>query len=217
MAENVSPVRFIRLGMRAGYLEAGKELHKRGLDFPSHLFVDRCLMEGPKKYTGPESEVMVRAREIFAYPKRKGVFERGRDIVDVRTGWVIPHSEVPQEAFGERFVGLCIDPEIEESGGRVIVHPKTLVMRHGVKRNFLGGYYGVVDDSTRIPNALAERKGVGKEMMRSLTTMNCGGIFVIKRAEFVRVDGPSLSNHVVSADMRPDVKLDVVGVVKGQP
>jgi len=215
MSENNAPVRFIRLGIKAGYLEAHRELHGRGLDFPSHRFVDKCLMEGPRKHTGPESEIMVRARELFAYPERRGVFGRW-DIIDPKKSWLIPQSEVPPEAFGERFVGLYIVPkELEEIRGIVVVHPELVVVRHGVKPNILGGYLGVVDDSTKIPNKLASRKGVGNEMMRSLRTMNCGGIFSIVRKAFENNLGYAAGCHdQVFADVRPDREIEVVGVVK---
>jgi hypothetical protein len=214
MSENSAPARFIRLGIRAGYLEAKRELEKRGLDFPSHPLVDKFMMDAPKKHTGPESETMVRAKELFAHPGRKGVFGRG-DIVDARAGWLIPRSEVPPEAFGERFVGVYIVPkELEAAWGMVVVHPELVVVRHGVKPNILGGYFGVVDDFTIIPNALADREGVGKEMMRSLVTLNRGGIFVIERSEFTSLGDYTQNHNVVRAEHGPDIELEVVGVAK---
>ena len=196
-------------------MEAHKELRSRGLEFPSHLLMDKCLMEGPKKHTGPESEIMVRAKELFAYPERKGVFGRW-DIIDPKTSWLIPQSEVPPEAFGERFVGIYIVPrEFEEIRSIVVVHPELVVVRHGVKPNILGGYLGVVDDSTKIPDALASRKGVGKDMLRSLRTMNSGGIFSIVRKAFENNLGYAAGCHdQVFADVRPDREIEVVGVAK---
>lgn len=214
MSENSAPARFIRLGIMAGYLEAKKELEKRGLDFPSHPLVDKFMMDAPKKHTGPESETVVRAKELFACPGRKGVFGR-KDIVDVKAGWLIPQSEVPHEAFGDKFVGLYIVPkELEEIWGMVVVHPELVVVRHGVKPNILGGYFGVVDDSTKIPNALAEQKGAGEEMMRSLVTLNRGGIFVIERSEFTSFGDYTQNHNVVRAEHGPDIELEVVGVAK---
>jgi hypothetical protein len=196
-------------------------LEKRGLDFPSHPLVDRCLMKRPRM-DGRALDSFVRVKELLAYPKRKGVFERGddkgvfkrgEDIVDQRTGWLIPHSEVPQEAFGERFVGLYIVPEIEETGGKVIVHPKSLVVRPGVVTSFWGGKNGVVDDSTKIPNVLAGRKRVERGLRRALELRRCGGIFGIVRGAIRMGEEPIVFDYVL-ANIRPDVKLDVVGVAK---
>jgi hypothetical protein len=214
MSENSAPARFIRLGIRAGYLEAKKELGKRGLDFPSHPLVDKFLMERPRR-DGGALDSLVRVKELLAYPRKGSVFERG-DIVDAKAGWIIPHSEVPQEAFGERFIGLYIVPEIEESGGNVIVHPKSLVVRPGVVTSFWKGNNGVVDDSTKIPNVLAERKGVERGLRRVLELRRCGGIFGIVRGAIRMGEEPVVFDYVL-ANIRPDVKLDVVGVPKEQP
>jgi len=211
MAENVSPVRFIRLNIRAGYLEAKRELEKRGLDFPSHPLVDKFLMERPRM-DGGALDSLVRVKELLAYPRKGAVFEKG-DIVDAKTGWIIPHSEVPQEAFGERFIGLYIVPEIEESGGKVIVHPKSLVVRPGVFTSFWKGDCGVVEDSTKIPNVPAMHRGAERELRRTLKLRRGGGIFGIVRGAIRMGEQPIVFDYVI-ADIRPNVKLDVVGVAK---
>ncbi len=212
MAENNASVRFIRLGMRAGYLEARKELHRRGLDFPSHPLVDDCLMKGGRgKY--PELGDRVRLKELIAYPKRKEVFGRW-DIIDSKSCWLIPQSEVPPEAFGEKFVGLYVVPgEIEKVGELVVVHPELVVVCHGVKPNFLGGYLGVVDESTRIPDALASKRGVEKGRLRSMLTDNRGGIFGIGRSKYrMGADRDVPSREIVFADIPLDRKIEVVGI-----
>lgn len=216
MSENNAPVRFIRLGVKAGYLETQKILRERGLGFPSHPLVDRCLMEGPKEYK--ELADHVRVKELLAYPGRKEVFRRGEDIVDARTGWIIPHSEVPREAFGEGFIGLYIVPEMEERGESVIVHPKSAVVRHNIFPAsffafFLRGERGVVDDDTKIPDLQAKLKGVGKEMVRALHTRHKGGIFTMARAEFITFEStPVPCNNEIFAGIRPDENMEVVGV-----
>lgn len=215
MAENNHPARFIRLGMKAGYLDAHRELKARGLDFPSHPLVDDCLMEG-RRGEYPELGSRMRLKELIAYPERKGVFGRW-DIVDPKSSWLIPQSEVPAEAFGERFVGLYIVPgELEKIGELVVVHPELVVVCQGVKPNFLGGYLGVVDGLTRIPDALAGRKGVEKGRLRSMLTDNRGGIFGLGRSEYkVGADGDALSKDIVFADIPLDREIEVVGVATG--
>jgi hypothetical protein len=213
MAEKPDSVRFMRLGMKKGHLEAGRELKKRGLDFPSHPLVDGYLMERPRR-DGGALELLFRVKELLAYPKKKGVFERGKDIIDRKTGRIIPCSEVPQEAFGEKFIGLYIVPEIVEKDGRVIVHPESVVVRPGVVASFWKGNVGRVEDFTRIPNVppLWGKREQGNEG-RVLHLKGRGGIFGIVRG-VTNYFSPVEVYDYVFADIWPGEEKEVVGVVR---
>ncbi len=139
--------------IEAGYTKARAIAAANGMQLPSNVLHDDYLVYSQKwKILDEQGYYPAWAREILAYPAKDGIFEPGKDIVDSKTRWVIPASEVPQGAFGIKGVGLFIDPEdVCKENGRIIVHPKVngiIILNGLIQKN---DEAGKVDPTTRVP------------------------------------------------------------------
>jgi len=143
------------LGIQASRLEAERIVKERGRKLPSNVLLDdyfcdsdRCKQVG-LVFPAWAKKAPVWAREVLAYPACGGTFEKGRDIVDFVTKWVLPASCVPEGAYTQKAVQLFVDPEgFEESKGRVVVLPKSITM---VWNAMESNDNGVFDKKTRVP------------------------------------------------------------------
>ena len=139
--------------VRADYLRARKLVAERGAKLPSNVLFEEHLTDGDAVENRKEI-YPAWAREIIVYPKKDGKFEKGNDIVDSVTGWILPATFIPEEAIGREKVGLFIDPEdVEEKGKRVVI-PKTIEVVYGF--GDYSGNYDIADYVTRIPIDEAE-------------------------------------------------------------
>jgi hypothetical protein len=147
--------------LTAGYLGATEALCEKGMHLPSNVLHDDYFANGKWVWLqiGPHMDKYYPAwaREILAYPETNGVFVSGKDIVDARTGCILPAQYVPQEAFGVEGIGLFIDPEAVEwerkskklTDGRMVVHPRTIIIVNNILQE--PGSVGSIDPVTRIP------------------------------------------------------------------
>jgi hypothetical protein len=135
------------LGFSADYLGAHKTLASNGLKLPSNVLLDDILCNGNEwqKHRFP-----IWAREIVAYPNRFCTFEKGRDVKDLQTGWILPASYIPESAYGKQFVGLFIDPgTVSIEKGRPVIHPVSVsVLSNFIQKSGLGGK---LDEASGIP------------------------------------------------------------------
>lgn len=118
--------------IKVGYLEARRLAAEKGGVLPSNVTHDECLISGEWKRI--EGLYCAWAREILVYPKERGFFQAGRDVVDSETGWILPGSYIDSVTRARaRWLGLLVNPEyVEEDGNRVIIHPKEFAVIHGL-------------------------------------------------------------------------------------
>jgi hypothetical protein len=100
------------------------------------------------------------ARELIAHPEKDGIFLPGKDIVDSRTGWILPCNElaklVPPSDLRGMKKALFIEPAgIVEDKGRVVVLPATIVVLHPFIQE--DAMPGRVHEATRILLAIEPR------------------------------------------------------------
>lgn len=140
--------RMVAVKERTGYLEARRITEEKG-GLPSHVMHDDYLLR-----TGRWREVQkiypAWAKEIIVYPRTGWQFEKGKDVVDSETGWILPAMHIPKEAIRREKIGLFVDPEeITEENGNVVVHPKSIVVLKGFIQQTSA--HGKMDEKTRIP------------------------------------------------------------------
>ncbi len=149
----------VPIGVRTGYLEASKIAKKLGGKLPANPLHDEYVARSDRWEKLP-CYYAAWARELLVHPEKGGKFKKGRDIVDSETGWTVPASYIPKEAFGTKGVGLFVDPgNMQKEKGRVIVHPagKIAVLAPFIQESRNPGN---VDEVARIPLAL----GTGSDM-----------------------------------------------------
>jgi hypothetical protein len=146
------------------------------------------------------------ARELLVHPKeggvfKKGVFKKGKDVVDSETGWCLPGNYltdpryVNEDVFREG-TGLFVDPEdVRKDGRRIVVIPASIVVLHPFIQGTIG--WGIMDEATRIPLA-------DKCMDRWLCRIRGAGVRPIGR-----YDEPT-KRRVVSVEFEPDAPLGVL-------
>ncbi len=190
----------------AGYLEARKLTRGKG-GLPSNVLHDDYLV-GTNRWKDVQKAYPTWAREILVYPPKDGKFD-GRDVVDSNKDgkgrkWILPASYVPKEAVGKEKVGLFINPqEVKEENGRVVVHPKSVLILHPfIQQSYSGGK---VDVNTRIPLEVEYElwKTVPVEERRWLVRMDGAGVRPLVR---------SLSMKDIETYRKPDNGLRVAHV-----
>jgi len=140
---------------KVDYLAARKIAKEANAFLPSNVLHDDILLNSNRwKSLAKRNSYPMWADEISAHPEKGGVFLRGRDIVDARTGWVLPFSEAAscakEEFVNRKRTGLIITPEeVSSEKGKVIVHPKSIIIIHPRVEVF--GVPGQVDEKTRTP------------------------------------------------------------------
>jgi hypothetical protein len=135
------------LGLAADYLSARRILSSDNLRLPSSVLLDGLLCQSDE---WRNHRFPAWGRELVAYPNRYCHFEKGKDLADIHTDWILPASYVPESAYGRKFAGLLIDPEeISLENGRQVIHPFSV----SLLANFIqiSGYGGKSDDKTGIP------------------------------------------------------------------
>lgn len=150
--------KIIPTGELTGYLEARRSTKNRG-GLPPNRLHTHYLVE-TNKWKQLPGYYTAWANEILAHPEKDGQFQKGRDVVDSKNGWTVPayylqkaHEE--KEVFGRAGVGLAITPEdIPKEGGKRIVHPKSIVVLHGLPQE--SGGKGKADETTGIPLQVSE-------------------------------------------------------------
>jgi len=148
--------------IKAGYLEARKLAAAQGGQLPSHVLHDDVLVK--LWDTLPEAEKAklneyypAWVRELVAHPAKDGEFVSGSDIVDSKTGWILPWSEVikliPASELSGKKKGLFIDPrDIVTERGKTIVLPASIILLHPFIQT--SGEAGKVHEATRVPLAI---------------------------------------------------------------
>lgn len=138
-----------------GYLEARQIAKAKNAFLPSNVLHDNILLRSDKwKGIAKLGGYPMWADEISAHPAKGGGFLRGVDIVDKETGWILPFSEANSSADSEftrrKRVGLIVTPEeVSVEKGKVIVHPKSIIVIYNRVEIF--GVAGQVDERTRTP------------------------------------------------------------------
>jgi hypothetical protein len=166
---------------KSDYISATERARGRGAMLASNVLHDDYLTSSdPKRSLAKAYPAW--AREILAYEGSSEFFQKGRDIVDHETGWVLPACYVPQEIFSRSSVrakglddrgpstiravtskdfpvGLFIDPEeVEAKGGRSIIHPLSMAIIWGfpclgdIGEKWMDGLFGAADAFTRVPS-----------------------------------------------------------------
>ncbi len=189
------------LGVKAGYLEARRLAKEKGGRLPSNVLHDEYLVRSDR-WKAIARYYAAWAREILVYPAKGGKFKEGKDIVDSGTGWILPASYVPKEAFEKTGVGLFVDPaEVGEEHGRIIVHPKSgmIVLAPFIQEN---GNFGKVEKTTRIPLAL---KCESEASRRWLSRIDGVGVRPLVRGRILLFNGP----QDVDASQLPGVSFGV--------
>ncbi|MEW6722731.1 MAG: hypothetical protein AB1324_05705 [Candidatus Micrarchaeota archaeon] len=205
----------VPLGVRAGYPKAWQLAEFRRMKLPPHPLHDDYLARSDRWKTLGNYRC-IWAREILVYPESGGVFQKGRDVVDAETGWTMPADYVAKaaegkELFGAGRAGLFVEPAfLEEADGRVVVHPASLLVLHGVLQ--LSGFSAKVDERTRIPLRLENEDVLPGEELRCLWRISGAGVRPLSRAV------SSCSNeqrfNQVFADTHPETLLDVTGAME---
>ncbi len=135
---------------------AEKILKDNGLKPAPHHLLDAYLVDEAetswKTYSGVSPSVMI-VREVLAYPTNGGLFKKGQDIVDAKTGLRVPLSSLRDLDVDiyQKGTGLYITPKegVEERG---VVHPKSIVVVHNLAHsNYCRTGSGVVDPLTKMP------------------------------------------------------------------
>ena len=145
----VTKEKIVPLNKGAGYLEARKLTAEKGSKLPSNVLHDDVLVRSDD-WRQISDAYPLWAREVLVYPAKGSKFEKGKDVVDSQTGWILPASYVPEQAVGKQNMGLFVDPrDVTKENGKVIVHPENLVVLASFIQN--SGDSGKVDEQTRVP------------------------------------------------------------------
>lgn len=96
-------------------------------------------------------------KELLVIPG-DGKFSRTEDIVDFQTGWILPISELSPEIRDKMTSverpGLWVDPAgFRKERGKVVVHPKKVVLLDPMITDPGRYRWGVIDHATGIPLA----------------------------------------------------------------
>jgi hypothetical protein len=181
----------IPMNIRADWLGARKLTKDKG-GLPFHVLHDDCLVR-TEKWKKMKELYPVRPRETLVYPNTDGKFEKGRDIVDSETGWVVPWSEIAKLVSPESIIGpkvrLFVDPGIEEENvqvekykgkNAVVVHPQSIVSLHPFIQE--SKTLGKVDEETRVPLEvdLNEQNSQDPELLKNLPDDGCRCLFRIE-------------------------------------
>ena len=119
---------------QAGYLDARRFAHERGMKLASHKVLEEHIQRCPGY--GPMWQ-----EEIAAYPEKGKVLRMNRDVTDVN-GWILPGRYIPPEADRVPNIALVIKPaEIEEHWERIIVHPEKIAILQNFPQNERGEDY----------------------------------------------------------------------------
>jgi hypothetical protein len=205
------------LGVRAGYINGRRLAAFRLMKLPPHTLHDDYLYRS-EKWKSMRNYSRVCSRELLAYPQRDGRFQSGKDVIDSESGWLLPASYLSKanqekEVFGER-VGLFIDPgKIAEENGRMIVHPASMMVLHGMLQR--SGLSAKVDEATRIPLRMSHEAVSPDDELRAIWRVDGVGIRPIVRA----VSNCSLERRFsqVFTDFLPDELFDITGVIDWLP
>src|SRR3989338_1102431 len=165
--QRIHPIREAdRSALRLNYLDARGVVKAKaayGKDMgvlPSNTLHDSYLRSGNSKsisYLYPAW-----AEGLIAHPERNKIFEK-KDLKDERTGWTLPVSYIPYEAFGRLRVGLHIVAErFEGTENGVIIHPKAdgVTIIEGLIQ--VSGKWGKTDEKTKVPVEVSD------ELLKSL-------------------------------------------------
>jgi hypothetical protein len=175
--------KIISIGVRSDYLTARKLAAFRDQKLPSSVSFDEYFVRDRWQELALANLCEVWANEILVYPEKGGRFRLGEDVVDsveddFRRTWVLPacylakaHEE--KEIFGVEKVGLYVDPEqIAEEKGKVIIHPRSIVVLHGLSD------FGKADEKTRMPleTPLEVFRNLPEKETRSLSRIDGIGV-----------------------------------------
>ncbi len=146
------------LDQKLNYIEAWTTARARNMKIAPHVLHDNYLVMSDLWKT-IQNAYPVWCREWLVYPKKDGVFEPNKDVVDTHEldgeKWrvIFPASYIPQQALGIKGVGLFVDPSdiaIYPNLKQLIIHanitPPTLLTDFLQKQD-----WGQVGTNTRIP------------------------------------------------------------------
>lgn len=206
---------------RANYIPARLLTHRRG-GLPPHALLDDHFVRSDNW----ERRVFHSswAKEVLVYPEKGGRFQKGRDIVDSQTKWVLPWGEVakmvsPESIIGPN-VGLFVDPGIKEfdedrvsdNGYPPFISRATIssVVSIIVLPNFIqeSDTPGKVDEQTRIPLAMSAIEDLTLEEKRWLFRIDGIGVRPFQRT----CDNGRGSRYHVYACFEPSMIADVAYV-----
>jgi len=209
----------VPIGKNAGYLEArkiAKEMHRK---LPPNPLIDDYLVRPNNYQVGSRrtNEWMkvpnnLWADELVAHPCKDGVFQKGADLVDSSTGWILPASYIPPEIFGIPGMGLFLVPEdMAEEGGRIIVHPKSVIV---ITPMIQVSEWGKVEEITRIPTFVSDEefKLVKSHEKRILQRIEGIGIRPINRGYGFQDDYYGKGKRDIHIHCNPDLHMQVAMV-----
>jgi|GEM_PF-6785293 len=213
----------VDLGMRASHLKCRRTILDMGLGLPSNVLLDGFLNDPNliNEHNGIDgycfslaSEFFpTYARELLVHPKRGDSFRKGKDIVDSRSGWILPAEYVPMESVGREGAALFVDPKHITEGKTIVVHPESLTViqlpSHYVE--ILKAYDGILDKQTCIPvDCTTEELRASHNTIRLLyLDEDATRIAPIMRGLYTE---SGLVHQVIFADRHPDAEYYVIGV-----
>ncbi|NYZ61050.1 hypothetical protein H0O01_05135 [Candidatus Micrarchaeota archaeon] len=220
MNENTRVLKaIIRSEKKAGYLEArkiAKEMHRK---LPPNPLIDDYLVRPNNYQAGAKrSNEWMRvpsnlwADELVAHPCKDGVFQKGVDLVDSSTGWILPASNIPPEICGILGMGLFLVPEdVTNESGKTIVHPKTVIV---ITPMIQVSEWGKVEEVTRIPTFVTseEFKLVKSPEKRILRRVDGIGIRPINRGYGMQDEYYGWGKRDIHINCDPDWHMEVATV-----
>lgn len=144
--------------------------------------------------------------EIVSHPEKGGKFQRGKDIIDSQTRWLLLASDVSRlapEAFDEPGLYLYIKPtQVIVDKGRTIVQPETIkVVRNVVQTS---GEGGKADEETRLPLQVA------KEVWDALSDDDKRWLYRIQGVAVRPMVRDSFCARSIKANIPPSVRFAVL-------
>ena len=115
----------IHLDGQAGYLEARKIASAKNLELGGYEALGFRASDFRKFHNGHRCTAWT--SHMLVHPASDSRLEKGRDVVDCASGWVMPASYIPEKARGRERVALYFEPlDIRRENGRTIVHPSSI-------------------------------------------------------------------------------------------
>ena len=196
----------VQFGMDARYLQARKEVATKGMRLPPHPLLDRYVIRNRVRDG-------LLADELLAHPEKDCVFQKGRDVRDSLSGWIIPARYVPEEALGRQGVGLFVVPKEVEENGKVVIHPKSVIVLDGMIQVSDEWVPGKPHEITRIPLVISpeEFERLPYDEKRWFYRIAGEGVRLLVRGDYnswIRS-----GRRYVDASCGPDIAFGVAGVL----
>jgi hypothetical protein len=113
------------LNGQANYLDARKIGGAKNLELGGYEALKCRASEFRKFHNG--HRCLAWTSQILAHPASGARLEKGRDLVDCTSGWILPASYIPEEARGRERVALYFEPrDIRMKNDKTIVHPRDI-------------------------------------------------------------------------------------------